>query len=166
MRFQEITETRAARLARCVRKLRQPQQFRAFNRWRRVLALSTQRSLAAARLERLERRIVRRLVNARLGAALDVWCAQRHKVSRAERARRRSVEALRLVLTRYASRDKRAAFRLFVDVTRLYQTQSRAARQLIRVFNRALRKQKLAHASTGMRHWRAYVVEKLSLIHI
>ena len=31
---------------------------------------------------------------------------------------------------------------------------------MIRVFQRALRKQKLAHASTGMRHWRAYVVEK------
>ena len=86
--------------------------------------------------------------------------AETQSVARPSGARRRSVEALRKVLTRYASRDKRAAFRLFVDVTRLYQTQSRAARQLIRVFNRALRKQKAAHLATGMRHWRAYVVEK------
>ena len=163
LRFQEITETRAAKLARCARRLRQPQQFRAFNRWRRVLALSTQRSNAAAR--RARNGASWRLVNARLGAALDVWCAQRHKVSRAERARRRSVEALRKVLTRYASRDKRAAFRLFVDVTRLCQTQSRAARQLIRVFNRALRKQRAAHLATGMRHWRSYVVEARAADH-
>ena len=126
LRFQEITETRcgqaralrsktaaAAAVPRIQQMAPRPRAVHATFKCSRA-----PRAAGAAHRAAID--------NARLGAALDVWCAQRHKVSRAERARRRSVEALRLVLTRYASRDRRAAFRLFVDVTRL--PKRRAAR--------------------------------------
>ena len=153
-----LTEARAAKLARCARRLRQPQQFRAFAAWRRGLVLTTQRIHAAARLARLERSIGKRLGYQRLGDALDAWRATSHVVVKVERIRRRAVKALRRVLSRTAYRDRRQAFKTWTAATQTMRTQGRAATSLLRVLDRALGRGTARSKGWGMRHWRAYVV--------
>jgi len=153
-----LTEARAAKLARCARRLWQPQQFRAYSVWRRGLDLTTQRIHATARLARLERSIGKRLGYQRLGDALDAWRATSHVVVKAERIRRRAVKSLRRVLSRTAYRDRRHAFKTWTAAAQTMRTQGRAATSLLRILDRALGRGTARSKGWGMRHWRAYVV--------